>query len=485
MKTTRKTTAVAVALAALGAAGCGGSSDAAPTGPGVVGGPVTVKGAVQGSASGLVVNGVAFRTSGATFVEDGGTPEVLAGDDAIRARVGEGQVVTVRGTIDDGGASGEAEEIEVHDLVEGEIESRGPGHVVVAGTTVSIDDSTFVADRNGNPLVSDDLVTGERVEVSGHGDARGGVRATSIRRSADDAGVERELRAWVVAVSGTVVDLAFSPDGPVAVQVDVGGISPAPTVTVGTFVEVRTLGPAGAGGVLPATSIHEEDDFSPRVADRVEVEGIVTAQDAAGFTVGAQRVEASAATEFRGGTPEDVVPGVGLEVEGVLRADGVLQAHEVKFRPSARVEANAAAILPGAGTLSVLGLTVHVTPSTELRNLTSLDALGDGWTVQVRGNPTRDGNGLDATRVEVLDTASADRAFLRGVVDAKTPTSSLEILGFAIDTSAAEFRNLSDGNMTAAAFFDAIVPGETIVKVRWRPYPASTSEPVDQAELEN
>jgi hypothetical protein len=39
--------------------------------------------------------------------------------------------------------------------------------------------------------------------------------------------------------------------------------------------------------------------------------------------------------------------------------------------------------------------------------------------------------------------------------------------------------------MGAAAFFDAIVPGETVVKVRWRPYPASTAAAVDEAELEH
>ena len=138
-----------------------------------------------------------------------------------------------------------------------------------------------------------------------------------------------------------------------------------------------------------------------------------------------------------------------------------------------------------AGTFEVLGLVVHVTPSTELRGFSSLSSLPAGAFVQVRGNPTADGSGLNATRVEVLDSSSSDRAFLRGVVSAKTPTSSLEILGLAIDTTAAEFRSPTDGPMTAAAFFDAIAPGQTIVKVRWRPYPASTSEPVDQAELEN
>ncbi len=126
--------------------------------------------------------------------------------------------------------------------------------------------------------------------MSGHADGRGGICATSVRESAQPAGSERELRAFVVAVSGTVVDLSFSPGGAVAVRVDVGGISPAPSVAVGTFVEVRTAGPANAGGVFTATSIHAEDDLQPSAGERVEVEGLVTAADASGFTLAAQRV---------------------------------------------------------------------------------------------------------------------------------------------------------------------------------------------------
>lgn len=480
MTTTRKTAWVLSMVAVLGGAACGSSGGSTGGGPPTA--SATVKGPVQSFDGGLVVNGVAFRTSGAAIRDDSGASTTLSGEAEVRGRVAEGEVVTVRGGLDDGGTSGHAAEIEVHHTVEGEIEARGPGRIVVSGTAVSVDDSTVLNDRNGNPLVSDDLAVGERVEISGHADGRGGVRATSVRRSADDAGTERELRAWVVGVSGTRVDLSFTRGGPVQVTVDVGGISPAPAVTVGTFVEVKTLGAADGNGVYTAVSIKLEDDLAPGAGERVEVEGIVTSVSATEFTIGAQRVVATASTQLRGGTSEDLVVGVGMEAEGTLRGDGVLEAQVLKFKPSARVEANAAAVDAGAGTFEVLGLAVHVTPSTELRSFSSLDQLA-GQFVQVRGYPTRDGAGLNATRIELLGGTS-DRAFLRGVVEAKTPTSSLRILGISVDTSAASFQDHTQAAMTGAAFFDAITVGETIVKVRWRPYPASTAQAVDEAELQ-
>ena len=67
---------------------------------------------------------------------------------------------------------------------------------------------------------------------------------------------------------------------------------------------------------------------------------------------------------------------------------------------------------------------------------------------------------------------------------AKTATT-VSIAGIEANLSGAEFRNLSDGAMTLEQFLAAVTPGTTLVKVRWKPYPASLSESIDEAELEN
>jgi hypothetical protein len=393
-------------------------------------------------------------------------------------------IVTVHGRRD-GSGRGEATEIEFRHQLHGTVDDRGAGHVVVAGAVVSIDDSTEIVDHHGGRLGPDDLSTGRRVEVSGHADARGGIRATSIRERDDSAELEREIRAYVVAVSGGVVDLAFSKGGPVAVRVDVSGLSPAPSVSVGDLVEVKTRGTEGAPGVLVATALHREDDHGRGTGDEWELEGIVTSGDSAAFTVAGQRVETSGATVYVGGTADDVVPGAKVEAEGSLRADGVLAARKVALKPVVRVEANAGAIDVAAGTVSVLGLAVHVTPSTELNGLSSLAEIASGAEIEVRGTARRDGGGIDATRIDFVDGSSSDRATLRGVVSAKTPTSGLTILGLPIVVAGAEFRSMADQPLSPSAFFDAITAGQTIVKVRWRPYPTTTAAAVDEAELEN
>jgi hypothetical protein len=484
MTTTRQILAAFTTTLLLGACG-GGSSDG---GDATAGGPgatqpteaVTV-GAVQSTASGLTVNGVTFRTSGARLTSDDDSV-TLSGEDHVKSHVREGMVVRVRGTRDDSG--GHATEIELHDLLEGRIDDRGPGRVRVGGVEVSVDDSTIFEDHRGGRLGPDDFSGGERIEVSGHADDKGGLRATSVRKSGLTE-VEREVKAWVVAVNGAVVDLAFSKGGAPAVQVNVSRLSPAPSLSAGDFVEVKSRAEVDASGIPFATELHHEDDLSAGANVRLHLEGLVGAVDGGGFTIAGQRVAVGASTVYVGGTRDDVVPGVKVEAEGTIGADGVLAASKVKFRPLVRVEASVTSVDAAASTLSILGLTAHVTPATDLRGASGLAAIPAGARVEVRGSPTRDGRGVNAMRVEVIDEEPADRAFLRGVVTAKTGTSGLEILGLSIDAGGAEFRSLADAPMSAGAFFDAVVPGRTLVKVRWRPYPATTAAAVDEAELEH
>ena len=470
-------TLTGLVLAACGGGGVGGGSPSGST----TGSSAIVRGALQSVQGGLTVNGVTFATGGAVLRSSDETAPVRLGSDDAGAHLHPGMVVTVRGRLDDA-FHGEAAEIEFHDQLEGEVESHGAGELVVEGVHVSLDGGTSGLDRRGGAVKAEDVPDGTRVAISGDADARGGLRATLVRER--DPAEEREVRAFVSAVDGTVLSLSFAPSAPVALRVDVSAISPPPSFPVGTLVEVRTQGPADAEGVFTATAIRAEDELEAQADDEAEVEGIVTAADAGGFTVAGQRVLISASTEVEGGTLADVVVGAEVEAEGTIQAGGSLLALVLKLRASVRIDANADAVDAAGGAITVIGIAVHVTPSTELHGFGALSALAAGDAVEVRGIPTADG-GVDALRIDLQGTTPADRAFLRGVVSAKDPPSGLTILGIAVDVSGAELGG-SEGSLgSGQAFFDAITPGQTLVKVRWRPYPSSTSAPVEQAEIEN
>lgn len=475
----RSSPSVLAALVALALSACGGGGGgSSPTPAG--GANATVRGVLRSVQGGLTLNGVTFATGGAVLTSSDEAGPLTLGSDDGGAHLHPGMVVTVRGRMDDA-THGHATEIEFHDQLEGEVETHGAGELVVGGVHVSIDDDSSGLDRHGGAIRPEDASLGTRVAVSGEADSRGGLRAKLVRER-DPAG-EHEVRAFIAAVNGTVLSLSFEPSGAVATRVDVSGISPPPSFPVGTLVEVRTQGAASADGVFPATAIHAEDALEGHAEDEAEVEGIVTASDPGGFTVAGQRVVSSASTAVEGGTLADVAVGIELEAEGTVQADGSLLARVLKLRGTVRIEANADSIDPAAGTVTVIGLAVHVTPSTELHGFGALSALMAGNAIEVRGIPTS-GGGVEALRIDLQGSSPADRAFLRGVVTAKAPPGGLTILGIAIDVNGAELGGSGGSFGSAQAFFDAITPGQTLVKVRWRPYPGSTSAPVDQAEIE-
>jgi hypothetical protein len=317
------------------------------------------------------------------------------------------------------------------------------------------------------------------------------MRASFVRVRDDNALLHKdhEAKGWVIAISGTVLDLSFTRGGPLAFKADIALVASPPAIVVGSLVELsfsETNRDPSGDGIPDAISVQLEDPFEAEPQDEVEVEGIVTAVDASGFTVEGQPVVPDAGARYVGGTVDDLVVGVKVEAEGVMGSDGVLHAHEIEFKASGRIDANLAAKDVTAGTLTLLGIVVHFGPSTELRSFGAIADLNVDDRIEVRGFPTQDGLGLNATRVERIATSPNDRAFLRAVVTAKTPTTSLTMMGLTIDTSAAAFKDQNDATISdPAAFYSAITPGQTVVKVRWRPYPASTAQPVDEAELEN
>ncbi|MFT3916796.1 MAG: DUF5666 domain-containing protein [Anaeromyxobacteraceae bacterium] len=475
-------------------AACGGSAGPKGDGNGPAATGPTSRGAISAiTAAGFTVNGTTYRVAGArlSMPDEAVASVTLASNADLSKYLVTGMIVTVRaagtaaGALSEGSSGGEAEaaEVEFEHEVEGEVEAHDANSLDVLGHHVSMDDDTNVVDRHGDKVDRTSLTAGTRVEVSGHGDGKGGLSATMVRVRDDRQGEDQEVKGWVVAVSGTTVDLSFSKGGTSELAIDVSKITPAPVIAVDDFLEVKTDGSKNDAGALFALSVKQEDereDESEHQGEH-EVEGIVTNLTLTGFSIGDTKVSYSASTSYVGGTADDLVEGVKVEVEGAVGQDGVLAASKIQFKASVRIEANVEARDETAGTITVLGLKVNVTPSTQGLGVAAATV---GTAVEVRGTMSKDGTAVNATRFELKDFKPANRAFLRGLVTAKT-ASSVTIAGIVVDLSKASLNDLAEGGMTLEAFLAAVTPGTTIVKARWRPYPDSTSAPADEAELDN
>ncbi|MGB5616536.1 MAG: DUF5666 domain-containing protein, partial [Desulfobacterales bacterium] len=251
--------------------------------------------------------------------------------DATFDTIAENDVVEVSGLFDDTGA--------IYATFIGKTVGGVPGlEVEVTGYAVNLDPVLKSFEINGLTVDYSSADTsglpgglpaeGLFVEVQGTIDAIGGEMVASKIQPGDELDA---VDAAEIEVTGFVTDFFSSSEFTVGNQpVQTGEDTlfvdgTQADVALGVKLEAEgTL----VDGILLATEIEFWDP------GQIEVEGFVTSIDSPSeFTIGSQRVQTDVTTVFEGGTPEDIVLGVKIEVKGVP-ADtnqGVLFADKVSF----------------------------------------------------------------------------------------------------------------------------------------------------------
>lgn len=431
----------------LAFAACGGDSGENTAGIDGRGSPVRVsvvsKGAVTGFGS-IIVNGVTYDTSAATFGIDG--------RGGMQSDLAVGQVVVVEGTINDDGTSPVADTVTFDDVVEGPISSIDlvAQTLTVLGQLVRVDaDTSF--DDSIVPAALDGLVVTNVVEISGFVLADGSISATRIELK--PAGGELEITGNVSNVAGTTFEInGFVIDFSAAMLENF----PMGTPEAGQRVEAKGDNLGGAGQLL-ATRVEFKGNDLGEDGDLAELEGFITRfASATDFDVEGVPVSTGAQTVFENGTSADLALNRKVEVEGNINASGVLVAEEVEIKASGFVRIESLVEDVQANQLTVLGIVIRVDASTRYEDKSSADRepfnLSDivvGNYVEIRGY--EGAGGVVATLLEREDFGGevALRGFVEGVNDPE-----FTILGVNISTGVAtEFSDVDDSPLTAAAFF--------------------------------
>ena len=457
---------LSVAVAACGGGGgdapppSSGGSTPPPSGgigrTGLAVGPISNFGSV-------VVNGVRYDTSAATFTVDD-----MPGTEADLV---VGQVVIVKGDIDADGVNGTADEVIYDDALEGPISAIdvGAGTITVLGQTVIIDAGTSFDDDFPVGGI-EGLQVNDVIEVSGFVTSDGSIIATRIEL--DDDNDEFERKGIVESLDTTALTFSLG-----NLVVDYGAAVledfPGGVITDGDLVEAEgTLDPNDPNRLI-ASKVEFEDPLGEfDVDDDVELEGLITRfVSETDFDVNGIPVTTDGDTEFENGTAADLALDVRIEVEGEFTSGGVLVADEIDFRldEDTRVASLVDAVDAAAGTLTILGVQITTDALTRFEDQSSnadgtplnLADINVGDYVEVRGSETpANSDAVVATRLERDD--SPDEAELRGIVDAiAEPT--LTVLGVTIETNAqTEFEDANEQPLTAAEFFAALQTGSVV-----------------------
>ena len=465
---TLKLSTLAVLIAS--SLGCGGGGSGSNI-SGIGGTGITSSGAITGFGS-IFVNGVEFETDSATFrVDDSDLSE-----SALRI----GMVVTVEGTVNSDGVTGNATRVIYDGNLEGPIATapalNADGTEVsfqLLGTTVIVSTADTVLENTTFAALSQ----GDLVEVSGFIDADGDLRASFLEKESGTftANVtEVEAKGRIENLSGTSFDLNIN--GGATLSVDAGSASlsdiPNGTLANGQFVEVKGTLPSAGSTNLTASEVEFEDFDGDE--DNVSIEGLVTNFNSLNdFLVAGTPVDASSATLEP--STLSLADGMEVEVEGSL-SNGTLIATEVEIR-AGDIQAAAAVSAVDSANSSVTLTLGNGTLDFRIDNQTrmeddvldlspfSLAAVNPGDYLEIRAYQDGSGN-LIASRLK-RDDPDGDQ--LQGIVEAVTDAGSgngtITILGITFNTSSAttEFEDLDDNPITPKQdFFTSGVGGSPV-----------------------
>ena len=298
---------------------CGGGG---PSAGGGIGGTGIISSGTVSAHGSIYVNGLEFDTSDAVIIVNG--EEVGTGDQIARDYLDIGKVVLVEGRGDMDDDTVVANRVTNTDNVAGPVESifdsgATSKEILVLGQNVILNVLTKFKKTAFDTIALDDMVA-----VSGLVDDTGAIRATFLEKTGEF------MPGNIVGVTGFIVELdlnlkTFRINN---LTVDYTGVNPAFDLDENLLVEVEGTLDA-AGGEMRATAIELGDEIDE--ADQIEVLGFVTyVKSVFEFTVGNQKVQVDANTEFVDGGPTDIVTGAKLEAEGYLEG-GILFADEVEF----------------------------------------------------------------------------------------------------------------------------------------------------------
>lgn len=454
---------LASALSACGGDGGGDNSSAPPANPGPVGG-IGRTGFAAGPVStfgSIVVNGVRYDTSSAMFTinDSAGTEDDL--------RVGD--FVVVKGTIDENGTTGTADEVTFEDAVTGPVDSVDliGSSLVVMGQNVRVSlDTSF--DDSFSPASLDGVSVGQIVEVSGQFDANGDIAATRIEPK--PAGTQFEVHGIVAMNNDANQEFTLG-----SLLVDYSSATldnfPGGQINDGDLVEAKGMTIGGAGE-LQATSVELENAF-PDVAenDFAEIDGFITRfVDATDFDVAGFPVTTTAQTIYEGGTEADLGLNIKVEVEGTIDAAGVMVAEKVDIRRAKAVRATATIDSVDAANDSVviLGITVKTDGLTRFEDKSSADVdpltindINAGDYVEVRGDEFPAGSGEILATIFEREDVDPDTE-LQGIVET-IGDPNLTILGVTIVTNGATvFRDENDVVISSADFFNRLTVNDLV-----------------------
>jgi len=411
------------------------------------------RGQITGFGS-IFVNGVEFETTNSAIKLDGAS--------GTESDLKLGMVVTVKGTINPDRLTGTADSVSVDEVIQGLVQAKTDNTLTILNHTVELPSNVRfdgVADINGITAMTD------YVEVSGYVVADGVISATRVERlGSSESGIFGTVSSHnsgdQTFIIGSVLTVHYS-------GAELSGF-PHDQITDGLYVEVEGIFDTNSGE-LTATSV-EHARISVDDVDEMEIEGFVTNVDElpSKFVINDVPVQLSATTEFNGGSADEIIVGMFIEVDGPY-VNGSLHAQEIEFDDSVRITGEVANL--GADTITMAGmagLTIQTDSLTDFSS-GSFNDLTQGSRIRIRGFQ-QNNTTVMARRIDTI-SAGNDASLQGNITSIISPPPGLTfaINGVTIDTSLIpeDTGFIIDGEVkNSTEFFSSLDVDEDVVEAK-------------------
>lgn len=420
------------------------------SGTGITGSdPKVSVGVITGFGS-VFVNGVEFDTSHAQIN--------VNESDATEQDLSIGMVVAVVGSADRAGVVGKADAVYYESEVRGIVsQNNQDGTLDIMGQMVKYDTETVFESDDDTVTVIEDIPEGAVVEVSGYRTGDNTLHATHMTLVSNTYTTGAELTVKGVVTTG-LSNGKFSM-GSLTIAVDsstqFAGI-PNQQLTPGTVIKVKSIRGV-LNNELQADIIESGTSDYVSVGDTVDIEGLVmnAGVTPSEFLLNGFRVYFSNQTKFKGGTASDLADGVKAEVEGMLLTQNEIEAKEISFRQTAKLDliAPVTSINTVDNQVDMSGVIVKLTNKTLLKDddkttkvkKFSLADLNEGDKVKIKAYQDNLSMEIIATQFRRVEALSLDTTFeLSGVLDELTNDQAI-ISGIPVDRS--QITTLSSENV--------------------------------------
>ncbi len=465
MKLTTKLSALTLALSLTTIlVACGGGGGTGTSTAGIGGSGIISTGTITGFGS-VIVNGVKFETTNASFNIEGntGTQEDLA----------IGMVVEVNGTINPDGITGTARSIVFDDDLQGPVTNyvlSADGLTAtfeVLGIPVQIDSQSTYFDPDHGGISITTIQNNDMVELSGFFDATGTLIASRIENK---TGVEENVEVKGTVSNWNNVTNTFHFNG-MNITVNAANANGRNILQNNLYIEVKgTYNPATR--TITARKI-ESEEMEYLDNESFEIEGLITDYNPpSNFKVNGIPVDAGNNPEMEPPTMQ-LTNNVHIEVEGYF-VNGTLIATELKMRRGeVEIQAPVHSIDNVTNRFTVefesnQFMTIAVVPETEIEDsdynyLTFLDHLQPGDFVEVEGYSNNTNNIVFATEIEIADTN--EDIEIQGVIE-EINLNTIKVLGIEFTMNGStRFEDDDEISINQSEFTNLVTLGRSVIKM--------------------